>query len=103
MTCFINGTPVSVFYDTFVTNLFMATHAITRLGLSVNEGVCSAKVTVINDDDDGDQLSARITPNVIQYAQYDILLGRDWVAGSSRKLIMLFCLDLSNTLCYNHN
>lgn len=103
MTCFVNGTPVSVFYDTFATNSFVATHAVTRLGLSVNEGVCSAEVTVIDDDDDGDRLSARITLNVIRYAQYDISLGRDWVAGSSRKLIMLFCLDLSNTLCYNRN
>lgn len=103
MTCFVNRTPVLVFYDTFATNSFVATHAVTRLGLSVNEGVCSAEVTVIDDDNDGDQLSARITLNVIRYAQYDISLGRDWVAGSSRKLIMLFCLNLPNTLCYNRN
>ena len=96
MACFINGTPVSVFHNTFATKSFVAAHVADSLGLAVHEGVCSATVTVITGDD---QLSAPFALSVVEHAQYDVLLGRDWVAISNcdgKYNLVSFCCDVPN-------
>lgn len=70
---------MSVSYDPFAIKSLVATRIANSLGLAIHEGVCTAVVTILTDND---QFSAPFTLGVAQYVQYDISLGQDWIAIS---------------------